>query len=166
MNLPSFLLLHSLQQNTLTHCIAVILGLLWLERAPAQAGTRKEVGKKTYQTKILSFYPVLQHSLFFKMGHSRPLFLYSLYFWLFYLNVQLVDKSLPMAEFEPRISGVGRDRSTSWATTTALSYNVLLKIQLTLIEITSCIRIEKILFPAWLVPFIRREIFQLVAMGG
>ena len=44
------------------------------------------------------------------MGHSRPLFLY---FQLFYLNVQLVDKILPMLGFEPLISGVGSDRSTN-----------------------------------------------------
>ena len=50
------------------------------------------------------------------MGHSQPLFLY---FRLFYLNVQLVDKILPMLRFEPRISVFGRDRSTNWATTTA-----------------------------------------------
>ena len=44
------------------------------------------------------------------MGHSQALFLY---FCLFYFNVQLVDKSLPMLGFEPRISAVGSDRSTN-----------------------------------------------------
>ena len=54
---------------------------------------------------------------FFKMGHSRPLFLY---FRLFCnLIVQLVDKILPMKGYKPRISGVGIDCSTNWATTTA-----------------------------------------------
>ena len=47
----------------------------------------------------------------------RPLFLY---FCLFFLNVQLVDKILMMLGFEPLISGVGKDHSTNWATTTAL----------------------------------------------
>ena len=51
------------------------------------------------------------------MGQSRHLFLN---FRLFYLNVQLVDKILPVLGFEPRIFGVGRDRSTHWAITTAL----------------------------------------------
>ena len=36
-------------------------------------------------------------SFFLKMGHSRPLFLYSC---LFYLKVHLVDKILPMLGFE------------------------------------------------------------------
>ena len=47
---------------------------------------------------------------FLKMGHSWPLFLY---FRLFFLNVQVVDKILPMLGFEPRISGVRSDRSTN-----------------------------------------------------
>ena len=53
---------------------------------------------------------------FFKMGHSQPLFLYSC---LFLLNVEFVDKILPMMGFKPWISGVGSDWSTNWATTTA-----------------------------------------------
>ena len=48
------------------------------------------------------------------MGHSRPLFLY---FRLFNFNVQLVDKVCRC--WDSRISGVGSDRSTNWATTTA-----------------------------------------------
>ena len=47
---------------------------------------------------------------FFKTGHSRHLFLY---FRLFYINVQLVDKVLPMLGFELRISGVGSNSSTN-----------------------------------------------------
>ena len=54
--------------------------------------------------------------VFLKMGHSRRLFLY---FRLFYLNVQLLDKSLPMLGFEPCISSVGSDCSTNCATTIA-----------------------------------------------
>ena len=45
--------------------------------------------------------------------------LFFLYYRLLYFNVQLVDKILPMLGFEQRISGVGSDRSTNWATTTA-----------------------------------------------
>ena len=56
------------------------------------------------------------------MGLSRPLFLY---FRLFYFNVQLVDKILPMLGFEPQISGVGSHCSTNWATTTAQEINYL-----------------------------------------
>ena len=43
------------------------------------------------------------------IGHSQPLF------FVFYI-LQLVYKILPMSGFEPRISGVGCDRSTNWAT--------------------------------------------------
>ena len=50
------------------------------------------------------------------MGNSRPLFLY---FHLFFLNVQLVDKIVLTLGFEPRISDVRSDRSTNWAITTA-----------------------------------------------
>ena len=50
------------------------------------------------------------------MSHSPPLFLY---LCLFFLNVQLVDKILPMLGFEPQISGVGSNCSTNWATTIA-----------------------------------------------
>ena len=47
--------------------------------------------------------------------------LFFLYFRLFNTvdSEQMFDKSLPMTGFEPRISGVGGDRSTNWATTTA-----------------------------------------------
>ena len=43
-------------------------------------------------------------------GHSQALFLY---FCLFYFNVQLVDKSLPMLGLELQISGVGSNCSTN-----------------------------------------------------
>ena len=44
---------------------------------------------------------------------------FSLFLSFFYLNVQLVDKILPILGFEPRISGVVSHCSTNWATTTA-----------------------------------------------
>ena len=46
------------------------------------------------------------------MGHSRPPLLY---FRLFSTvdSKQMFDKSLPMPGFEPQISGVGGDRSTT-----------------------------------------------------
>ena len=49
---------------------------------------------------------------FFKKNHTRPLFLY---FRLFNTvdNKQMLDKSLPMTGFEPWISGVKGDRSTT-----------------------------------------------------
>ena len=51
------------------------------------------------------------------MGHSQP------FFFIFVFSIiQFVDKILPMSGFEPRISGVGSNRSTNWATTTAQSY--------------------------------------------
>ena len=59
-----------------------------------------------------------------KMGHSRPLFSLLSSFqhnW----QLQMFDKSLPMTGFEPRISGVGGNRSTDWATTTAQEQNLL-----------------------------------------
>ena len=55
--------------------------------------------------------------------------LFFLYFRLF--NTvdckQMFDKSLPMTGFEPRISGVGGNRSTNWATTTALLFILFVK---------------------------------------
>ena len=53
--------------------------------------------------------PVLQWQSFLKIDHSRPLFLY---FRLFNLNVQLVDKILPVLGFELQIYGVGSNGST------------------------------------------------------
>ena len=47
---------------------------------------------------------------FIKMNHSLPLFLYVR---LFYLNVQLVDKILPMLGFELWICNVGGNRYTN-----------------------------------------------------
>ena len=55
------------------------------------------------------------------MDHSRPLFLY---FCLFntvdnkQINKQMSNKILPMTGVKPRTSGIKRDRSTNWATTT------------------------------------------------
>ena len=57
---------------------------------------------------------MLNSKFFLKLGHSRPLFLY---FCLF--NYKLVDKFLLMTGCEPRISGVGSNRSSNGATTTA-----------------------------------------------
>ena len=54
------------------------------------------------------------------MGHPWPLFLYSRL-----SNTQLtgnkssINKILPMTGYEPRTSGIGRDRSTNWATDTS-----------------------------------------------
>ena len=73
------------------------------------------------EAKICSI-PDPSYCFFFKMGHSRPLFLYFRHF-----NAQLtvnkcsiyIYKFLPMTGFEPRISGIGSDHSTNWATTTS-----------------------------------------------
>ena len=60
------------------------------------------------------------HLFFKKMGHSRP---HLLYFRLFntvdskQINVRF--KSLLVCGFELRTSGIGSNRSTNWATTTA-----------------------------------------------
>ena len=62
--------------------------------------------------------------LFFSiMGHSRHLFIY---FCLFNTvdSRQWTIKILPMTGFEPRTSVIGSNRSTNWATTTALFLNV------------------------------------------
>ena len=48
-------------------------------------------------------------------GHSRPLFLYFRLYNIFF-NTAVSKKNLPTG-FKPRISGVGSDRSTNWATT-------------------------------------------------
>ena len=57
---------------------------------------------------------------FLKMDHSEPL----VFFIFVFSNVQLVDKTSQMSGLEPRISGVGSDRSTNWATTTAQQNNI------------------------------------------
>ena len=55
------------------------------------------------------------------MGHSRPLFIYfRLLNTVYSKQVNVLDKSLPMTGLEPWTPGVGSDRSTNWATTTAL----------------------------------------------
>ena len=52
------------------------------------------------------------------MGNTRPLF--SLFYIFNTVHIkQILDKSLPIAWFELRISGVRGNRSTNWATTTA-----------------------------------------------
>ena len=55
---------------------------------------------------------------FLKMGHSGLFFLYFRLFNKTFDSKQMFDKSLPMTGFEPRISGVGGDRSTNWPTAT------------------------------------------------
>ena len=59
------------------------------------------------------------------MGHSRPLFLY---FRLFNTvdSKQMFNKSLPMPGFEPRISGVEGDRSTTKAQPMPVHQNVFM----------------------------------------
>ena len=55
---------------------------------------------------------------FFKVAHSRPLFIY---FRLFNTadNKQMFNKILPMTGVEPRTSGIESDCSANWATTTS-----------------------------------------------
>ena len=64
--------------------------------------------------------------LFFKLGLSRTLFIY---FHLFNTveSKQMFYKSLPITGFEPRISGVGGDRSTNWAITAARDGTFLIR---------------------------------------
>ena len=56
-----------------------------------------------------------------------------LFFFIFVCSIQLTvnvrHKFLPMTGFEPRTSGFGSDRSTNWATTTALSFDLFLPLQ-------------------------------------
>ena len=52
-----------------------------------------------------------------------------LYFCLFHI-MQMTDKALPMLGFEPRISGVGSDRSANFATTTTTAQSKLAIISL------------------------------------
>ena len=66
--------------------------------------------------------------VFWKMGHSWPLFL-----CFVFSNVQVVDKVLPTSGhptsyLNPRISGVGSNRSTNWATTSVLKCNLLIQL--------------------------------------
>ena len=64
--------------------------------------------RKQVESEIKTGTEIITH---FKMGHSRPLFFFS--FCLFYFNVQLVDKSLPMLGLDLRISGVGSNCSAN-----------------------------------------------------
>ena len=57
--------------------------------------------------------------LFYKMDHSRPLFLYFVYSIQLTVNNVQCTFSVPMTWFELRTSGVGSDRSTNWAKTTS-----------------------------------------------
>ena len=68
----------------------------------------------------------IDKGLFFfkKMGHSRPLFLFSS-FQYSWQNTNLPYKSLPMTVYEPQNSGVVSNRSTNWATTTAQPVSIL-----------------------------------------
>ena len=59
----------------------------------------------------------------FKMGHSRPLFLFSFFNSI---DSKCSIQILPMKGFKLLISGIGSDSSTNWATTTAqLTTNLL-----------------------------------------
>ena len=55
------------------------------------------------------------------MGHSRPLFSLFSSFQYTVDSKQMfnINKFLPMTGFEPRTFGIGSNRSTNWATTTA-----------------------------------------------
>ena len=72
---------------------------------------------------------------FFKVGHSRPLFIY---FCLFNTvdNKQMFNKIFPKTRVEPRTSGIESNCSTNWATTT--SQNLLFFIMFNdLLDVTS-----------------------------
>ena len=60
------------------------------------------------------------------MGYSRPLF--SL-FSSFQYTMFNINKVLPMTGFEPGTSGIGSDRSTNWAKTTAQKHFYTLETQ-------------------------------------
>ena len=62
---------------------------------------------------------------FLKMGHSRPLFLYFSSFQYTVDKMFNINKLLPMTGFEPRISGIGSDRSTNWVTTTSHPFQIV-----------------------------------------
>ena len=47
------------------------------------------------------------------------IFVFSIHSWQLTI-VQYINKFLPMTGFEPPTSGIGSDRSTNWATTTAI----------------------------------------------
>ena len=55
--------------------------------------------------------------IFEKLHHSRHFFLYFRLFNTVLIQLMLIE--LPMTEFEPRVRGVGSDRSTNCVTTTA-----------------------------------------------
>ena len=67
------------------------------------------------QARFCNFLKMVLSSLFF---FHLPIDLNRKMLNLFYLKVQQVDEILPILGFEPRIFGVGSDRSSNWATTT------------------------------------------------
>ena len=74
----------------------------------------------TYQSlcKHGYFFRFLTPNICLKIGHSRSLLIYSnLFYGIIRLNQNKF--SLLLVRFEPRIFGVGSERSTNWATTTA-----------------------------------------------
>ena len=60
------------------------------------------------------------------MGHPRPLFLFSSFQYTVDSKQMFnIDKNLPMTGFELQTSGIGSNRSTNGATTTARQQVVL-----------------------------------------
>ena len=61
-------------------------------------------------------------TFFWKMGHSRPLFIF---FRLFNrVDIKRSIYILPMSGFKPQTSGVRRDYTTNWAPTTASRFTL------------------------------------------
>ena len=81
-----------------------------------------------------------------KVGHYRPLFLYFCLFKTFDTNVPY--KSLPITGFKPRTSGVGSDRSTNLATTTAQEGKLLVmcKSRVAIIDCGASIRLTSLAY--------------------
>ena len=65
---------------------------------------------------------------FFKMGHSRPLFI--IFVFSIQLTVYVQYKFFLMSEYNPWTSGIRSNRSTNWATTTALITDILANLSL------------------------------------
>ena len=89
-----------------------------------EAGVGPFLKKRKVKLTVFTNYFINQKcsiKVFFKWAIPGLLSLFSFFQYtvdskqMFYIN-----KFLPMTGFEPRTSGIGSDRSTNWATTTAL----------------------------------------------
>ena len=78
-----------------------------------------------FESKIATYPPIIISAK--KSSYWKKWAIPGLFFFIFVFSIQLTVnvryKFLPMTGFEPRTSGIGSNRSTNWATTTAHKEN-------------------------------------------